>query len=481
MTSIDNLQKIWPTGCDVHAGSIREELRARLYEGAEISSSVAEMIRGIERTAEYPEALLWELHKELQNAPPRKDFHFDQPYTLEAIRASRPTRNVRNYVARLDESLILDKLHGGWAMRCAGNTLGIPVESLCSGSTDGIINLEGPRSGRDKMRAHLAERGEWPLADYVYGTTERCADWWLFVPESFRQNLQYAPSDDDTRFTLINLMILENCGAEFSWNDIARFWNSRLPMLQLCTAELQALLNYNMRMGVWLDPEECGRRVTPEFTSGYNNPYREWIGAMNRAEGFGFACAGNPELAAELAWRDAHWTHRANGIYGEMFMASAAAAAFVTSAWNEIVEIASGEIPANCRMAEEIAWMRHMLPASSDFLAWCDVMDRRFDQMPVVHTVPNLIAILSSLYFAGMDPDKSICNAVMAGYDTDSAAATAGAIAGIAAGYQNLGSALIQPLHDLFDSQIMGVERVSFQALAQRHLAQYRLLREKKG
>ena len=37
---------------------------------------------------------------------------------------------------------------------------------------------------------------------------------------------------------------------------------------------------------------------------------------MIRADAYGYACPGRPELAAELAWRDAGLTHRRTGIYG---------------------------------------------------------------------------------------------------------------------------------------------------------------------
>ena len=87
--------------------------------------------------------------------------------------------------------------------------------------------------------------------------------------------------------------------------------------------------------------------VTPEFTSTHRNPYREWIGAQIRADGWGYACAGKPELAAEFAWRDAHWTHRANGIYGEMMFAAIMASAFLVDDPLELINIGLSEIPKN--------------------------------------------------------------------------------------------------------------------------------------
>ena len=94
--------------------------------------------------------------------------------------------------------------------------------------------------------------------------------------------------------------------------------------------------------------------VTSEYTSTHRNPYREWIGAQIRADGWGYACAGNPERAAEFAYRDACWTHRANGIYGEMMFAAIMAAAFVVSDPIELVNIGLSEIPQNCKLAEQV-------------------------------------------------------------------------------------------------------------------------------
>ena len=58
------------------------------------------------------------------------------------------------------------------------------------------------------------------------------------------------------------------------------------------------------------------------------------LGALIRADGFGYACAGDPRKAAELAYRDAYLTHRRNGIYGEMLFAAAIAAAAIAPGCN---------------------------------------------------------------------------------------------------------------------------------------------------
>ena len=145
---------------------------------------------------------------------------------------------------------------------------------------------------------------------------------------------------------------MEKKGADFRWDDIANCWNSHLPYNAICTAETQAILNYNM-----LHPRCSGYApsiATPEFTRRHNNPCRQWIGAQIRADFWGWCCAGNPERAAEFAWRDASWTHVANGIYGEMFIAALQAAAFVESDPERLIEIGLSEIPARCRLAAAV-------------------------------------------------------------------------------------------------------------------------------
>lgn len=481
--AFSNVEKIWPTGCDFHSSRLREEVQAREYEGAEVPKELMELVRGLRRFEDYPEEILWEMHKCLQALPLRADFHYEQPYDLEAIRKARPHRDRRDLRSAVKESEVLDRIHGGWSLRLAGNILGIPVEGMAACSSGhGGIDAGTPRHGRAVMRNFLKPRGEWPLRDYFEMTAP---DTWpeLWTPEypdCCRGNIKYARTDDDTRLTLVNLEILERFGRDFQWWQVANFWNACLTMRMVCTAELQALLNFNMRSGMWVfPPERVTRFVTPEFTSGYNNPYREWVGAVNRADGFGFACAGMPELAARLAWEDAHWTHRANGIYGEMLIAAAEAAAFATQDYDEILDIALGEIPENCRLAEEVRWMRRTMPAFPDFLSWAEEMDRRYNGMHIVHAVPNVIATLSAVHFAKGDPDQAICNAVMACYDTDSAAASAGGIAGIMAGRHDLKGTLVEPLNDTFASGLLNEPQfLSVKDLAQRHFDQWRLLAE---
>src|SRR5258708_9351927 len=123
--------------------------------------------------------------------------------------------------------------------------------------------------------------------------------------------------------------------------DVADFWLTDIPILHLCTAERVAYRNL------------CNLIPHPKSAT-FRNPFREWIGAQIRADFWGYAAAGNPELAAEFAWRDASISHVKNGIYGEMWAAAMIAAAFVTDDVPTIIRAGLAQIPAHCRLADAV-------------------------------------------------------------------------------------------------------------------------------
>jgi hypothetical protein len=213
-----------------------------------------------------------------------------------------------------------DRLHGAWTGRAAGCALGKPVEML------GMFGKEG-QSGRACIKDLLTLRHDWPLHDYIAGGADPAAAG-LFCPLSWRENIAFLEADDDIHYSLVALHVLERFGDRFEWVNIADTWNELLPYASICTAETLAILNYNLCTSRKRVARGIRGEVTPEFTRRHNNPYREWVGAQIRADVWGYACAGEPERAAALAWRDASWTHTANGIYTAMMFAAMTAAAF---------------------------------------------------------------------------------------------------------------------------------------------------------
>ncbi|WP_067835943.1 ADP-ribosylglycohydrolase family protein [Nocardia lijiangensis] len=197
---------------------------------------------------------------------------------------------------------LLDRIYGGWLGRCVGCTLGKPLEN-------GFVWT------REHIRAYLERAGAYPLTDYVPAVLPPPFPLNPTWPVSARGRVDGAPRDDDIDYTVLGLHLLESRGLNFTTDDVATLWLERLPFLQTYTAERVAYRNL-------VDG------LHPPKTATFRNPYREWIGAMIRADIFGYVNPGNPQRAAALAAREAAVSHTGNGIYAAMWAAALIAAAF---------------------------------------------------------------------------------------------------------------------------------------------------------
>jgi ADP-ribosylglycohydrolase len=443
---------------------LRDELVQLEYEGYIIPEKVTERISMLHPVYDaYNEKKILAIYAELENLPRDPEFDFIQPNELEEIKKERPA-GPRQLPLALNDKDLLDRFRGAWAGRAAGCALGKPVEGLG-------MRGHGDMNGREAIRYYLKNRGHWEL-DYYFSGSDTGDGIKLGCPLSWRENIKFMEPDDDIHYSLIGLKVLEEKGPDFQWYDIPDTWNSSLPYKFICTAETQAILNYNLVRPLRLRdlPAEI-IPVTAAFTRRHNNPYRERIGALIRADGWAYACAGNPELAAEYAWRDACWTHTANGIYGEMFVAAVIAAAFVESSPDKLVEIGLSEIPRHCRLSAAIREALTWIPDCTTFEDFMPRLEKRYAGMHAGHAVNNALIVMMSLFYGQMNCDRTIGIAVMGGLDTDCNGATAGSIAGAAAGYRNLGGKLVAPLNDTIKPLVFGFQEITMKELAERTLA----------
>jgi ADP-ribosylglycohydrolase len=271
--------------------------------------------------------------------------------------------------------------------------------------------------------------------------------------------------DDDIDYTILGLHILEKYGANFTTEHVADEWLSLLPYQMVYTAEritYQNLVN----------------DVPVERAGNWRNPYREWIGAQIRADGWAYGAAAWPEKAADFAWRDASLSHVKNGIYGEMWAAAMIAGAFgietkklSLSDIERIIGIGLSEIPAKCRLAEAIekliAWRKEL----DDWQAAWERINTLCGHYHWVHTINNALLVGLGLLYGEGDFSKSISIAVMGGWDTDCNGATVGSILGAVLGASQLPSHWTEPLHDRTRSAVIGYDGSTFSGLAARTLA----------
>jgi ADP-ribosylglycohydrolase len=353
----------------------------------------------------------------------------NEPNELAAIRAARPA-GPRKLWRKFDPREYARRLKGALLGRCAGCTLGAPVEG-------------SPVELMEKLAEHAGMA--FPPTDYWrqvqspwnvrYGLSRQ--------DEYTRSKLRHVPVDDDITYTLLGLLILEDHGIDFTTADVGKAWLKYLPVA--CTAEKVALAN--LRAGV--DWKQVGLK---------DNPYVEWIGADIRSDPWGYAAPAWPEKAAELAYRDAYISHRHGGIYGEMYFAAAIAAGFAVDDPLEACRIALSEIPRRSRVYEGVRWALDVAGRVKDYRHGRKLVDEKFPGMHIVHTVNNAALTIFGLALGGTDVTKVIGNTVAMGLDNDCTAATAGSIVGAVVGAEGIPAHWSRPFHNKIRTYMKGRE-----------------------
>ncbi len=388
--------------------------------------------------------------KELQDAPASSDFGFVEPSDLKTIQSERSSVQGKLPIS-YDDKELYQRMLGAWLGRCCGCALGKPVE--------GFMGPHNGLSSKERQKEYLLgiSKNEYPLNNYFPGTSpaiEKTGKVWC--PKSFRENISYMESDDDIRYTVIGHAILKDKGGDFTTTDVMHAWLHYLPYKFVCTAETQAYRNYVAR---YFTHYQAMENIDWSWVAIHQNPYREWIGAQIRADAWGYAAQGNPELAADFAWRDARMSHIKNGIYGEMFVAAMIAAGFALTDPLAVVRAGLAEIPRKSRLHAE---MEQVVEICQRHTCSFDAFEKVFDEIYAllghyhpVHTNNNAALVVAALLLGKDDFEKVITLAVMGGWDTDCNGATAGSIYGAMFGAGKIPAKWKDPLHDTLYSQIL--------------------------
>jgi len=396
---------------------LKLELKQLREEGFDIEE-IEEVVTGT-----TPLKGLLELMLTRELLKPMENYRYREPSSLDEIRRLRYSGPRELGV---DKSTVRQKIAGGWLGRVAGCILGKPVEGW----------------SHEKIKQKLIEIREYPLKYY-------------FPPEIFkydkcklpltRGNIQYAERDDDTDYTILNLHIIEVYGREFTTDHVAKEWLMHLPYQ--CTYTAERVAYRNLVLG-----------LRPPATAIFLNPYREWIGARIRADIWGYVCPGEPEKAAELAYRDAILSHTKNGIYGEMFIAATIAAAFSVDTPLEAIEVGLSEIPRTSRLVEAIEYVMDLYRRN---VSWEEVLRSiitEYGKYHPVHVINNTAITIAALLWGEGDFSRTITLAVMSGWDTDCNGATAGSIAGVLYGIEGIQERWWKVFNNTIRSAVVGFD-----------------------
>jgi ADP-ribosylglycohydrolase len=423
------------------AVDLRDLLTHELAQRRVAGYDVAGLEGAVELALGDGSAPLGELLDRLEQVPRSPDWPYEEPSRLDHILARLP--ETPTAPLRLDEGQLRDRLVGAWLGRCAGCSLGKPVEGWT----------------HERIRRYLELAEASPLLDYVPALEptpdgfELLACW----PETTRGRIRFMARDDDLDYTILGLHILEAHGLGFGPADVAAEWLDHLPFTKTYTAERVA---YRNLVG----------GLRPPQTATYRNPYREWIGAQIRADIWGYVSPGRPRQAATLAFQDAALSHTGNGIYGEMWAAALIAACFVAPDIHSALVASLEHVPPRSRLAEALG---HVLELHASGLAWLEARDElqaRYGHYSWVHTIPNAAIVAAGLLWGDGDFSRTVGLVVQAGQDTDSNGATAGSVYGALHGATALPPAWVDPLGDLVRSAIVGFDNARISDLAERTL-----------
>ncbi len=207
---------------------------------------------------------------------------------------------------RATNEQLTPRIRRAWEGRISGCQLGKPVETLSM------------LQGYETLKGYLASVDSFPVRDYigyrdVAGIQRECC----------RGELSRSEPDDDINYSVLALLLLENHGVQMTTADVARAWLNLLPAGATFTAERAA---YRVLLQRARDRFTFGGEPGFDLAECSDNKYNDWIGAQIRADVYGWVCPGQPDLAAELAQRDAALSHRGDGVYGAMFVAALGAA-----------------------------------------------------------------------------------------------------------------------------------------------------------
>ncbi|MFD9317361.1 ADP-ribosylglycohydrolase family protein [Streptomyces sp. NPDC060053] len=396
-----------------------------------------------QRASRYLRLLADDLLDELADLPSRLTEH--EPTGLERIRALCPQWPSRPAGAHTQAAPTPAGLEAAWLGRAAGCLLGKPVEKL----------------PLDAVRQLARSTGNWPLTGYftARGVPEPLleAHPWnrRSATTSLAENIDGMPEDDDLNYPLLNLLLLQRHGRDFTTTDVARLWLDELPAGRTFTAERLALRN--LLAG-----------IEPPHTARHRNPFREWIGALIRADVHGWTNPGDPAAAAEQAHRDATLTHTANGVYAAMFTAATIAAA-ATGAHDVHACLRTGltVVPPRSRLAQAVTHAVRLAGEHPDFDTVVDELHAAHKAHHWVHAIPNTALIAAALTHADGDFTGSVGRAVSGGLDTDSAGATAGGIAALLIGDPTaLPDHWTAPLKNRLATSVADLNGVGFDTLA---------------
>ena len=440
----------------IQKGSLRNlllpVLAQRIEQGCDIDER--EFTRRIEAASDSYDAL-YAIAVELRSPPLREDWPYCEPLAWDDIVA---------------ESVHL-KPDKAWSEpnleQAAANVRSAFLGSVCGCMLGKPIEVD-PSLAELKQAGEAV--GEWPIRDYISQEfMHRLGRRHESCGQTVRENISCVVADDDIHYTIVGMLMLEDNGLGFDEDDIYDKWLMNIPPLWTWGPERTALLTTGMNRHHVLQK----RKARDSHDVLFLNPGDELCGAIIRADAHGYACPGNPDLAAWLAWKDASFTHIKTGVYSAMFVAAQIAlcqSADNTLKGNDrlaIVEEALQRIPSQTRFSFIVRDSLEKVAAADDWVAGYESIHGKYKEYTHCKVYQEIGTLINTLKFA-QSVDHGFCMQVSQGNDTDSFGATSGSMLGCFFGPGHLHERWLRPFHNKIHHGLADFHEYDLNALADR-------------
>jgi len=379
-------------------------------QGHEVGASLQEL----EQTADSLDALLT-FARRIKDLPMRADWEYVEPTEYAAVEAEMSPRRFDVLVKTDDTAAYAVKAEAAFLGSVLGCILGKPLE----------VN---------PTWAELQKAGEacgaWPIQDFISerfleALGRRHESW----SETIKENIQYVAADDDLHYSVMGMLNLEKFGLGLDAMGVKDTWLRHQSINFVWGPErlMTAVLALDHLM------EEGGENAqTNEDIWQWGeilNPGNELCGAAIRADAYGYAFAGRPDLAAKYAFIDASFTHRRTGVYSTMYIAAAISLMFVAKDPMQAFADALLFIPQRSRFHRMMSLCLEYVATSTSFEDGYNRIHNRFGEYDHCKVYQEVGTLANTLKYAENVWD-GVCKQVMQGNDTDSFGCTAGSLLG---------------------------------------------------
>jgi ADP-ribosylglycohydrolase len=260
--------------------------------------------------------------------------------------------------------------------------------------------------------------------------------------EPAKRDYPLVVTDDDISGTFTFLRAIEDHGPDVTTEQIGRTW-----------------LNYVVegRTTFWWG----GVGASTEHTAYLNlkdglqtaesDVLSEQIGGQIFIDGWGMACPGDPERAADLARRAASVSHGGEAVYAAQVVAALEAAAFAEPDIGRLLDTGTAVIPRDSAIARVIEDVRGWHAGDGDWRRTRERIEERYGYhryRGICHVVPNHALIVLGLLYGDGDFDRSLMVVNTAGWDTDCNSGNLGCLLGIRGGVEAIGPRWREPVRD---------------------------------